>query len=69
MSNHEVIRSNAKLILRDVRGKNKAERKAVYDALCLGPPLLPIVAVLASCQSSQDKQWSDMQVIMERTQR
>lgn len=25
--------------------------------------------LLASCQSYQDKQWSDMQVIMERTQR
>ena len=34
------------------------------------PKLVFALAILlTSCQSSQDKQWSDMQIIMERTQR
>lgn len=31
--------------------------------------ILLAIVFLTSCQSSQDKQWSDMQIIMERTQR
>lgn len=31
--------------------------------------ILSAIVLLTSCQSSQDKQWSDMQIIMERTQR
>lgn len=44
MSDKEIIRSNAKLILRHVRGKSKDERKIVYDTLRLGPWSLPIAA-------------------------
>lgn len=31
--------------------------------------IIASIVLLTSCQSSQDKQWSDVQVIMERTQR
>lgn len=31
--------------------------------------IVAAIVLLTSCQSSQDKQWSDMQIIMERTQR
>lgn len=47
MNRSESTRHNARLILQHVRGKSKAERKAIYDMLAAGPLGLMLHAISA----------------------
>jgi hypothetical protein len=46
MTQAEIIRSNAKVILQHVRGKPPAERRKVYAELAVGPLLIGMAGVL-----------------------
>lgn len=61
------IRHNAKVLLPQVRGMTKSERLSFY-AVCKWGALFPVGLFLASCQSPEDRYWSDMQTIIEHTQ-
>ncbi|MBB3521106.1 hypothetical protein FHX03_000415 [Rhizobium sp. BK456] len=52
MSRGEIIRHNAKLILRNVRGKSAEERRLIFAVLRLGPLGLPLALVQSRGRSS-----------------
>lgn len=51
MTDNERIRHNARILLPRVRGKTRFQRKALYDALRMGPLFWPVVVILLAKQT------------------